>query len=315
MPSIGPYHPIIVHFVVVPLILGLPIYLLGLVLKRPRYFWPMASILLVVGTVSTWLATQSGSEAHELAERIPGVAQAVRIHQELGEDTRDIFTGILIVELLAIGAAWRTGQLGDGATGGGDGGSADRAGAEGDGAEREAATSRIRRLPFALRVVVAASWIWGAWMVYDTAHHGGDLVYSYAGGVGVRTGNPQDVRHLLMAGLFNQSLQDRKDGDHADAARLVNVMVTEFPNDPEVELLKAESLILDLKDGRGALALLATLPTSGSPRLRIRKALYESDAYALLSMPDSARAALETLPARFQRSRMVKDRLAKLGGG
>jgi len=295
MPFIGPYHPQIVHFVIVPLILGLPLYVLGLVLKRPRYFWPMASILLVVGTVSAWLSVKSGAEAHELAESIPGVAQAVRTHEDLGHDTRNIFTGILIVELLAIAAAWRTGQLG-----GGEG--------------REKSSSALRHAPTVLRVVVAASWVWGAWVVYETGEHGGDLVYSYAGGVGVRTGKPQDVGHLLMAGLYNESRLERRDGGNAGAARLVDMMVAQFPDDPDVKMLKVESLIVDLKDGRGALELLATLSSSNNPRTQIRKALYESDAYALLSMPDSARAALKSLPERFQQSRMVKDRLEKLGG-
>jgi uncharacterized membrane protein len=295
MPPIGPYHPQIVHFVVVPLTLGLPIYLLGLVLKRPRYFWPMASILLVVGTVSAWLAVRSGQEAHELAESIPGVGQAVRTHEDLGHDTKNLFTGILIVELLAIGSAAGLGQLGGGAG-------------------KAKSTSALRHAPTVLRVVVAGSWIWGAWVVYETADRGGDLVYSYAGGVGMRTGQPQDVQRLLMAGLYNESRLDRKNGDNAAAASLVDVMQAQFPDNPDVKMLKVESLIVDRKDGRGALDLLAGMPAAENPRAQVRKALFEADAYELLSMPDSAKAALMTLPERFQQSRMIKQRLEKLGG-
>jgi uncharacterized membrane protein len=295
MPPIGPYHPQIVHFVIVPLILGLPIYVLGLVLKRPRYFWPMASILLVVGTVSAWLAVRSGQEAHEFAESIPGVGQAVRTHEDLGHDTKNIFTGVLIIELLAIGAAAGMGQLGGG------GG-------------REKSQSALRHAPTVLRVVVAGSWIWGAWVLYEAADHGGDLVYSYAGGVGMRTGNPEDVQRLLMAGLYNESRLDRKDGDNAAAASLVDVMQAQFPDNPDVKMLKVESLIVDRKDGRSALDLLAGIPTSENPRAQMRKALLQADAYELLSMPDSAKAALMTLPERFRQSRMIKQRLEKLGG-
>jgi uncharacterized membrane protein len=303
MPPIGPFHPQIVHFVVVPLVLGLPLYVLGLLVKRPRYLWPMASILLLVGTVAAWLAVQSGTEAHELAEQIPGVGEAVRVHEQLGHETKHIFTGILIVELLAIGTAWGMGQLGG------------ERRTDGDGPAEEKSRSPMRHVPLGLRVVVAGSWIWGAWVVYDTADHGGDLVYSYAGGVGVRTGDPQDVQHLLMAGLYNQSRLDRKNGDSQGAADLVDVMRAQFPNDPDVKMLKVESLIVDRKDGRGALDLLATMTGDSDPRTQARRYLYESDAYALLSMPDSARAALQKLPARYQQSRMVKDRLAKLGTG
>lgn len=301
MPPIGPYHPQIVHFVVVPLILGLPIYLLGLVVKRPRYFWPMASILLLVGTVSAWLAVRSGAEAHELAESIPGVGQAVRTHEDLGHDTKNIFTGVLIVELLAIGTAFGMGQLGAGA----------KKDAEGGG---EKSASPLRFAPTALRVVVAGSWIWGAWVLFEAAEHGGDLVYSYAGGVGMRTGNPQDVQHLLMAGLYNQSRLDRKNGDHQGAADLVDVMEAQFPGDPDVKMLKVESLIVDRQDGRAALDMLANMSTADNPRAQVRITLYQADAYVLLSMPDSARAALMTLPERYQQSRMVKQRLEKLGG-
>lgn len=294
MPEIGRFHPQIVHFVVASLFIGLPVYLLGF-MRRPRYFRPMAAILLLIGTSAAWFAVRSGLEAHELAEGIPGVGQAVRTHEDLGKDTRNLFGVVLLVELLAIGAAWRMGQLGKGDP-------------------SKTPTSALRHVPNALRVVVAGMWVWGCVVLFEAAEHGGDLVYSYAGGVGMRTGNPQDVSHLLMAGLFNQSRLDRKNGDHAGAANLVDEMVAQFPDDPDVAMLKIESLIVDRQDGRAALDALAALPASDNPRARFRLTLYKSDAYALLSMPDSARAALQALPERFQQSRSVTQRLERLGG-
>ena len=84
MPDIGALHPQIVHFVVACLILGLPIHLLGF-LRRPRFFRPMATVLLLVGTVAAFAAVRSGDDAHGPAERIPDTRPLVVEHEELGE--------------------------------------------------------------------------------------------------------------------------------------------------------------------------------------------------------------------------------------
>src|SRR2546426_12629456 len=52
--------------------------------------------------------------------------------------------------------------------------------------------------------------------LYEAAEHGGDLVYGYAGGVGVRSGDPADVARLLVAGLYQQAMLDRRQGKPAD---------------------------------------------------------------------------------------------------
>ena len=44
---------------------------------------------------------------------------------------------------------------------------------------------------------------------------------------GLRTGDPQDVRRLLLAGLYTQSQADRKAGRLADAASLVDVSLVD----------------------------------------------------------------------------------------
>ena len=38
------------------------------------------------------------------------------------------------------------------------------------------------------------------------------LVYAYAGGVGIRSGDPADVERLLLAGLYNEAQAERKAG-------------------------------------------------------------------------------------------------------
>ncbi len=300
MPDIGRFHPQIVHFVVVGGVLGLPLYWLAFV-RKFRVLRLTGTILLVVATAASWVAVKSGSQAHELAERIPGVGAAVRKHEELGEDTRDLFTGVLLLELIALGLAWKAGgpersvmdvEVGD------------------MGAAR---VSTMRFAATAVRVVVGITWTFGALVLFETAEHGGDVVYSYAGGVGMRTGNPADVKHLLIAGLYNQSRLERTNGNHADAARLVEEMRIQEPDDPAVRLLWAESLIQDRQDGRAALDVLDSIPAQ-DPRTQVRVALTASSAYQLLGMTDSARAVLQSVPERWRQSRFVQERLKELGG-
>ena len=45
--------------------------------------------------------------------------------------------------------------------------------------------------------------------VYQAGAHGGDLVYKYAGGIGIRSGDPADVERLLVTGLYQQAQLDR----------------------------------------------------------------------------------------------------------
>lgn len=301
MPDIGPLHPQVVHFVVASLILGLPIYWLGF-LKRPRFLRPMASVLLIVGTVASFVAVRSGLDAHGPAERIPGARPAVEEHEELGILTRNIFGGILLLELVALAVAWRAGHAGSSVL------------AVETGEAHAAGSSTKRFASTALRVVVAVAWTVGAFQLYEAAEHGGHLVYNYAGGVGMRSGDPADVGRLLLAGLYGEAQVDRREGRNADAARLIDEMVQRYPDNVDVQLLGAESLVTDRQDGRAALDRLASLSLPDDARTQLRVQTMRFDAYMQLEMPDSARAALDAVPERYRGSRMVTERLGRLGG-
>jgi len=301
MPDIGPFHPQVVHFVVACLFVGLPVYWLSF-LKRPRFLRPMATVLLIVGTGAAFVAVESGTDAHGFAERIPGARSAVQEHEELGILTRNMFGGILLLELIALGVTWRAGGAGSSVLSV----EAGEAGAAGASTKRFAAT--------ALSGVVAVAWTVGAFQLFETADHGGDIVYDYAGGVGFRRGNPEDVSRLLLAGLFGEAQIDRQEGRHDDAARLIDEMVQRYPDNPDVQLLGVQSMVVDRKDGRGALGRLATLKLPDDPRTQLQRHTYAFDAYMLIGMPDSARAALDAVPERYRNSRMVTERRAQLGG-
>jgi hypothetical protein len=202
---------------------------------------------------------RSGDDAHGPAERVPGARPAVVNHEDWGKRTRNLFLIIGAVELAALAL-------------------------------------QSRRRP--IRMVSAALGVAGLFFVYETGEHGGELVYSYAGGVGVRTGKPEDVERLLVAGLYHQAMLDRRSGKAAGAATLLAEMARRWPNDPEVRVLAIESLLRDANDPAGALAAIDALePSLQDPRLRRNVAVQR--VYALLGsgMKDSARSVLQRLAA------------------
>ncbi len=83
MPDIGTFHPIIVHFVVALLFVGVAMRVVSLTGKL-SFTKSAATVLILLGTVATILAARSGDDAHGPAERIPGARDAVHEHEEAG---------------------------------------------------------------------------------------------------------------------------------------------------------------------------------------------------------------------------------------
>jgi TolA-binding protein len=153
----------------------------------------------------------------------------------------------------------------------------------------------------------------GGYCLFEAGEHGGDLVYNYAGGVGIRSGQPADVDRLLLAGLYQKAMADRKAGDSAGAAVLIAELVARFPADTDIQLLGIESLLTDKKDPKAALAALQKLPPlPDSSRARTRRDMLATDVYAGAGRLDSARAILTRLAAQFPQSQRIKDKLAQL---
>ncbi|MFQ5680104.1 MAG: DUF2231 domain-containing protein [Gemmatimonadota bacterium] len=278
MPELGPLHPIIVHFVIGFLVAGVIFRLLSLGGKRLSFAGPAAAALLLAGAGASIVAVESGEEAHEIPERIPGVREAIGEHEEWGERTRNLFLLVGALELAALGLR----------------------------------RSRHRGKLVAASAVVG---VVGLAFLYETGEHGGELVYSYAAGVGTRTGEDGDVQRLLVAGLYHQSARERQAGRGAEAARWVDELVRLRPSDPGVRLLEIRSLLEDRNDGRAALEAIATLPVPDSDRrLRLLRGIYAADAYESLGIPDSARAVLRRLQGAFPDDRRIEERLERLGG-
>ncbi len=275
MPDLGHFHPIVVHFVIALLTVGVVLRLVSLT-GRATFTRPAASTLLLLGAIASVGAVKSGEDAHGPAERIPGVREAVIEHEHWGERTRNLFLIVAALEIAALAAG----------------------------------ASRHHR-----RILVASSLVGlaGLFAVYETGEHGGNLVYSYAGGVGTRTGDPDDVERLLQAGLYHTSVQDRALGRFESSARLVDELARRHPDDPSIQLLQAESLIEDARDGEAALSYLERVsPPAEDPSLQLRQGLLVSDALRLLGRSDSARVVLRKLHEQFPTSQAVSQRLERL---
>jgi hypothetical protein len=239
----------------------------------------MAATLIILGTVAAVLAVKSGLDAHGPVERIPGVRDLVVEHEEWGIRTRNIFLVVVALELVAFAVA-----------------------------------IRWRGAAHGVRIASALVGIAGAVALYEAGEHGGDIVYSYAGGVGLRTGDTTDIRRLLVAGLYDNVQLARKNGNAEAAAHLTDELVALRPGDASVKALAVQSALEDRKDAQRALALLASWEVpADSPRMRLQKGLLTANALAAAGMRDSARVTLEALKAQFpQNASRIDDALKKL---
>ncbi len=274
MPDLGFYHPIVIHFAIGLLTGG--VLLRGLSLtRRGASVGPAAVTLILLATAATLIASQSGEDAHVAVEAAPGVAAAVRAHQQWGERTRNVALLVGGLELLTLALRGRP---------------------------------IVRTMSF----VSAGLGLVAFLCVLQTGKLGGELVYGHAGGVGIRSGDPGDVAQLFLAGLFRQAELDEKAGRAEDAASLLEIAAQRFPSDPGVQVRAAEARLEDRNDPAGALEILGRLrPISDEPRLRFRRGWLTADALDALGRQPEARAVLERLRAEFPENTRLRGRLAR----
>jgi hypothetical protein len=149
--------------------------------------------------------------------------------------------------------------------------------------------------------------------LYEAGEDGGKLVYAYAGGVGIRSGDPADVERLLLAGLYNSAQAERKAGRAPEAAKLLALAGERHPNDAEVQLAAAESLLLDRKDSRASLEKLRAIqPPHENRSLRIRHGLLTADALEASGQKDGAAAVVQALLTEYPEVARLKQRLDTL---
>jgi uncharacterized membrane protein len=274
MPDLGFYHPIVIHFAIGLFTGG--VLLRGLSLTcRGAAAGPAAVTLILLATAATLIAAQSGEDAHVAVEAAPGVAAVVRAHQQWGERTRNVALLVGGLELLTL-------------------------------------TLRGRSIVRTLSFVSAGFGLLAFLCILQTGKLGGELVYGHAGGVGIRSGDPEDVARLFLAGLFRQAELDEKAGRAGDAASLLELAAQRFPSDSAVQVRAAEALLEDRNDPAGALAILERLgPASDEPRLRFRRGWLTADALDALGRQPEARTVLERLRLEFPENTRLRSRLAR----
>ena len=279
MSNLAQFHPQIVHFVVVLMLVGVGFRIVSLT-GRFRFTNHGATTLLVVGGVASWLAFRSGTDAHGPVERIPGARTLVQEHEADGHLTFQIFVSLAMIELIGLGLASR---------------------------------EKLARYARVTQAASAVLGLWGCVQVYETAEHGGELVYSYAGGPGLRTGKPEDVERLLLAGLYNQSRNDRRAGKLAEAASLNAEMAKRWPGDTTIQFLMVESLLLDSKNAVAALAAVNKIAIApADTRWRPRQANLKADVFLALGKRDSARAVIADASTALPQNARLKARLDSL---
>jgi uncharacterized membrane protein len=275
LPNLAFWHPHIVHFVIALLIVGVGLRLVSLTGRFP-FTGPAAATLLLLGTAAAVLAVSSGTDAHGPVERIPDARAAVNAHEDAGHDTRNVFLAVAALELVALGVGQRP----------------------------------VRRWVLVASGIVGLA---GMWPLYRAGKLGGDLVFKYAGGVGTYYGDTTDVQHLMVAGLYQEGMTERA-AKHPDAAAAAfEQLAAKYPADPNIQLLHAQSLVVDKHDGRGALAVLAQIPVPADNRFfRFQYDYAKADAYVVAGVVDSARATLEALSQAFPDNPRIKQRMAQL---
>lgn len=98
IPSWDGLHPLIVHFPIALLLIAPILIVLGLIFqKQGKAFMVSAFVLMLIGTIATYIAVSTGESAGELAERVPNVEAVLENHEELAETTRNIFTALTAV--------------------------------------------------------------------------------------------------------------------------------------------------------------------------------------------------------------------------
>jgi uncharacterized membrane protein len=272
------FHPPIAHFAIALLMVGV-LFRAGSLLRRPAFLDPAALTLLAFGTMAAIMAVQSGTAAHGPVERVPGARAAVVEHEEWGERTRNVF--IIVMAIEAVGLLLR----------------------------------RSQKQRYVL-IASTAVGIIGVFCVYQAGAHGGDLVYKYAGGVGIRSGDPADVERLLTAGLYHQAQVERKAGRPAQANVLITQAAQRHPNDPELQLAAADSLLTDRKDPQGALAVLRNVSAPHDNRfLRMRHGMLTANALIQAGQREGAVAVLQGLSTEYPEDQRLKQRIEAVRSG
>ncbi len=169
-----PLHPAIVHFPIVLLLLGAPLAV-GAVFLRKWHLPVFAAVVLSLGGVGAIVATWTGENDAEVAGELAGNGeQVLEEHEEWGERARNAGLAAAILAIISVA---------------------------------------LSRKPPAARAIAAASALLAmvaAIAVVQAGHYGGRAVYKFGVGVNLAAGSGEPGRNALKD---TPVTEDRKDDD------------------------------------------------------------------------------------------------------
>ena len=98
LPNWNGLHPLIVHFPIALLLVAPLFIVMGAVLspQKGRAFLNSALIMMVIGTLALFLATETGEAAGRIAGGAPQTEQVLEQHEELAETTQVLFAALTV---------------------------------------------------------------------------------------------------------------------------------------------------------------------------------------------------------------------------
>lgn len=99
LPTWDSLHPLIIHFPIVLLLLSPLFILISVAMPSPkgRPYMTVALLLLLMGTGSLYLATETGEAAADLAERTEAINAVLQTHEDLASKTKIVFSGLSVI--------------------------------------------------------------------------------------------------------------------------------------------------------------------------------------------------------------------------
>jgi uncharacterized membrane protein len=99
IPTWDGLHPLIIHFPIGLLLIAPVLILIGILMppKKGRTMLLAAFVLMLLGTISVFIALQTGEAAAELADRTPEINAIIQQHESLAEKTRLTFSILTVI--------------------------------------------------------------------------------------------------------------------------------------------------------------------------------------------------------------------------
>lgn len=180
IPSWDGLHPIIVHFPIALLLIAPILIVLGMIFsKSSRTFLVSAFVLMLIGTIATFIAVSTGSAAEEIAEQMANVEAVLENHEELAETTQMVFSALTAI----FGAIVFVPML----------------------FKKELGQKIMIPLSLAFLLFYGG----GAVLLVNTAHEGGRLVHEF--GVRAMMANGQNTTNLQLNNKTNRGDDDDDD--------------------------------------------------------------------------------------------------------